>query len=120
MFLQQMTELAQCRLIRHALCKEVDTGEFPHGIAVINCVFRCRVRQMEPYLEQVHPQHFLDPHWRTASFPLGIVGRNDAHPLLPWDDVFHNLQKLFSLRFLLAPAVLHIRKCFLVHFKAPP
>lgn len=23
------------------------------------------------YLEQVHPQHFLDPHWRTASFPWG-------------------------------------------------
>ncbi|MDE7218637.1 MAG: hypothetical protein K2O45_03310, partial [Oscillospiraceae bacterium] len=50
----------------------------------------------------------------------GIVGRNDACPLLPRDDVIHNLQKFFSLRFLLAAAVLHIRKCFLLHFRAPP
>ena len=36
--LQQMAEFTQCCFIWHGFCHEVDTREFPHGIAIVNSI----------------------------------------------------------------------------------
>lgn len=53
-FLQQMSEFAQRCLVRHILFHKVDAREFPHGIAIIDCVLCRRVGRIEPNLEQIH------------------------------------------------------------------
>ena len=85
-----------------ALTQKVDPHEFTHGIAVVNGVFHSLVGQAEPALQQVHPQHSLDLNGRTASFPTGVVRHYQGYPLVPRDDLIHDFQKFFPLRFLLA------------------
>ena len=36
--LQQMAEFTQCCFNWHGFCHEVDTREFPHGIAIVNSI----------------------------------------------------------------------------------
>ena len=115
MCFQKMTEIAQRCFIRYCLCHEVNTCEFPHGIAVVDGILSRRIGQVEPDLKQIHPQHFLDPHGRTTALPLGIVGFDHAYPLIPGNDLVHDFQKLFPLGFLLAKAIFDVGKCFLLH-----
>ena len=117
---QKMTELAQRCFIRHCFRHKVNACEFSHGIAVVDGIFGRWVRQIEPDLKQVHPQHLFDPHGRTTALSLGVVGFNHANPFIPRDDLLHDFQKFLPLRFLLAVAVFDVCKCFLFHFLAPP
>ena len=57
--------------IWHSFCHKVDTREFPHGIAIVNSILGGWVRQVEPDLKQIHPQHFLDPMGGRLRFPAG-------------------------------------------------
>ena len=77
MFFQQMAEFQQCRRVRYALIQKVDSHKLTHGIAVINCILYAFIGQIEPYLQQIHPQHDLNPSWRTAAFAFGIK-RSDS------------------------------------------
>ena len=115
-----MTEFAQSCFIRNRFRHEVNACKFPHGIAVVNGVFRRGIGQVEPGLKQIHPQHFLDPHGRTATLSLGVVGFDHTNPLIPGNDLVHDFQKFFPLGFLLAEAVFDVGKCFLLHCHAPP
>ena len=105
----------RCCLVWHIPRHEVDACESTHGIAIVNRVLRRRVRQVEPDLKQIHPQHFLDPHRWASAFSGWIVWLNDSYPLVPRDDFIHDFQKFFPLCFLLPAAVFHVRKCFLFH-----
>ena len=57
MFLQQMPEIQQRRLIRHTVLQKINPGKLSHGIAVVDSVLRARIGQVEPDLQQIHPQH---------------------------------------------------------------
>ena len=118
--LQQMTEFAQGRFIWNGFCHKLNARKFPHGIAVIDCILSRRIRQVKPNLKQIHPQHFLDSHGRTATLPLGVVWFDYTNPFFPGDNLIHDFQKFFPLGFLLAVAVLDVCKCFLLHCPAPP
>ena len=117
---QQMAEFAQRCFIRNRFRHEVNAREFSHGIAVVNGILCCWIRQVKPDLKQIHPQHFLDSHGRTATLSLGIVRLNDSYPLIPRNNLVHDFQKFLPLGFLLAASIFHIRKCFLFHCYAPP
>ena len=56
-FFYEMTEFADRRLVRRCFCAEVDPDKFAHRIAVVKAIFRLRVRQIEPLLKEVDPQH---------------------------------------------------------------
>ena len=117
---QKMTKFAQRCFIRHCFRHEVNACECPHGVAVINGILSSRVGQVEPDLKQIHPQHLFNSHGRTTTLPFGIVRFNHTNPLLPRYDLVHDFKKFLSLGFLLAEVVFDIRKCFLLHFLAPP
>ena len=57
--------------------------KFPHRVAVLNRVFSSRIGEIKPDLKQIHPQHFLDAHRRTAAFSLGIIRLDYTDPFIP-------------------------------------
>ena len=119
--LQKMTEFAQRCFVRNRLRHEVNACEFSHGVAVVDGILGSRIGQIEPDLQQIHPQHFFNAHGRTATLSLGIVGFDNTNLLVPGNDLVHDFQKFSPLRFLLAEAVFDIRKCFLfLHRHTPP
>jgi hypothetical protein len=86
---EQVAEFQQRRGVGHALGREVDAGEVPHGLAVVDGVFERFVGQAIPLLEEIHPQDALQPNGRAAALALGIKGREDGEQVLPRDDLFH-------------------------------
>jgi hypothetical protein len=118
-FFQQMTELQQGGCIRALFLQEVDSYEVPHGVAVVDRILEAFVRQVEPDLKQVHPEHDFDSARRTAALPLGIVRKNFVDPVSPWNDVIHFPKKLFLLGDPFPSAVLHVAKAHLIHALNP-
>lgn len=73
------------------------------------------VWRIKPYLQQIHPQNGFNSNWWTTTPALRINRLYNANPFIPWNDVVHDFQKFFPLRFLLAVAVFHIAQCLLLH-----
>ena len=118
-FLQQVPEVQQCCGVRDILLKKVDPHESAHSIAVINGVFYPLVGQVEPALQQIHPQHGFDLNGWTAPFPGGVVRYDQRYPFLPRDNLIHDLLKLFPFCFLFPATVFHIAEAFLFHVLPP-
>ncbi len=114
-FFQQTSEVQKGRGIRCFLTHEVNSHELAHGITVIDSVFYPFVRQAEPYLQQVHPQHLFNPHRRTASLAAKIIWLNQNHPFIPGNNFIHNIQKLFAFGYSGSSAVFNITECLLFH-----
>ena len=115
MLLQQMAKLQQRCGVGNVLLEEIDSHEFPHGIAVIDRVLHPLIREGEPALQQVHPQHDLDLNRRTAPLSGWIVRDDQRYPFIPWNNLIHDLQKFFPLCLLFPTAVFHIAEAFLFH-----
>ena len=59
-FLQKMPEFAQRCFIWYCFGHEVNACEFPHGIAVIDGILCCRVREVGDALEnELRDQEFI-------------------------------------------------------------
>src|ERR1700757_2881093 len=58
---QQMAEAAHRRLVRHRLAAEINPDEIAHGQRIVEHLFHRRVRQGEPLLQEIDPQHPLAP-----------------------------------------------------------
>src|SRR5207244_11673115 len=52
---------AHRRLVGHRLTSEVDADKLPHRRRIVKRLLRRRVRQIEPLLQEIDPQHPLDP-----------------------------------------------------------
>ena len=78
LLLEQMTELADRALVRHRLASQIDTDERAHPRRVVQRFFHRGVREIEPMLEEEHPQHALQADGRPAISGLR-VHRVDAH-----------------------------------------
>ncbi len=102
---QQMPEVQQRRGIRHVLLQEVDPHELSESVTVVNGIFHALVGQVEPTLQQVHPQHDFYALRRAAALTLVVKGQNDPDPLVPGDDLVHDFQKLIPLCLLFPIAV---------------
>ena len=113
--LQQTAELQQRCRVGHIFLQKVDSDELPHGVAVVDRVLRPLVGQIEPYLQQIHPQHELDPLGRTAALSAGVKGHDDTDPLIPRNDLIHDFKKHFAFGLALAIAVLKITERLLLH-----
>ena len=69
--LEQVAEAAHRRLVRYRLAAEVDADETAHGQRIVERLFHCRVRQVEPLLQEIDAQHPLHANRRTAIAGLG-------------------------------------------------
>ena len=93
-----------------------DAYEFAKGIAVIDAVFNALIRQREPALQEIHPQHFFDSIRRTTTLAAEIMRLDEVDPFVPRDDFIHDIQKLFPFRCSFPKAVFHIAEALLTHF----
>ena len=112
--IDELAELAQRRRVRHALRREVQSHELPHGIAVVDRVFNRLIRQVEPRRQQVHPEHYLDAPRRSAPVILVVVQLDHRHDFIPRRDRVHRLKKFIPLRLTLPHRVLQVRETLLL------
>src|SRR5487761_1540604 len=75
--LQQMAEAKDRGLIRRRGHAQVDSGEAPQCRRLIESLFHARVRQAEPLLQKVRPQHDRQTYRLPAVAGLGLgLGRS--------------------------------------------
>ena len=66
-----MTKAAHRGFVGHRLVAEIDSDKAAHRLRIIDRLFHRQIRQIEPVLQKVDPQHPLDPDWRAAITRLG-------------------------------------------------
>lgn len=120
MLFQQMAELQERCRIRNLFLIKIKMHEGSHGIAVIDRIFHCCIRKIEPALHEVHAEHGLDSSCRPAAFPGWIVGLDQSDPVFPGDHLIHRIKELLTAGFLLPSGVFNINESLLLHRVAPP
>lgn len=76
--LEQMQELADRDLVGHGVVQQIDASEAPHPLRVVQHVVRLQVREMEPLLEEVDPEHRRHRQWAPAAPRLREYGATSA------------------------------------------
>jgi hypothetical protein len=94
--LQAVPEPQDRGLVGHHVLAQLDARKPPHRLAVVDRVFGLGIREIEPLLEEVDPQHLLEPQGLAALPGLRIVGRDHGEQLLPGDHAVHLGQELLS------------------------
>ena len=62
---------------------QLHPGKAPHRLAVVDRVFGLRVRQVEPLLQEVNPQHLLQSQRLATAARLGVVRLDQPPPAAP-------------------------------------
>ena len=75
-FFDEMMEFADRRFVSGCFCPEVDPDKFSHRLALVETIYRLRIRYIEPLLQEIDPQHSLNANRRTASLAQGLIGLN--------------------------------------------
>jgi hypothetical protein len=79
---QEMTEVQDRRLIGCRLTPKIDAHEPAHGERLIQRFLRRRVRQVEPVLQEVQPQHPFQADRRAVIADFWVEnGSTSAHSL---------------------------------------
>src|SRR5215471_2451484 len=112
---EQMAEAAHRRLIRHRLAAEVDANKTPHRPRIVKRFFHRRVRQIEPLLQKVDPQHSFHPDRRAAIAGLGIKRFDQRAQRRPRHDALHFIEKRRPPRCLGVTFKPHCRQPQLLH-----
>ena len=87
--LEQVSEAQDRRLVGHHIVPELDAGESSHRLAVVDRILRLRIGEIEPLLQEVDPQHLLEPQ-RLPSLPgLRIVRPDQREQLRPGNHGVH-------------------------------
>ena len=115
-----MTKFQKCCCIQSLFLHKVDIHEFPECIAVVDCIFHTLVREIEPDLQQIHPQHFFDSFCWSATLAVWVIRAYKFYPFFLWNNLIHDVQEFFPLCFPLSQAVRIIAECHLAHFSFPP
>ena len=96
--LQEVAEPQDRGLVGDHVLAQLDARKPPHRLAVVDGVFGLGIREIEPLLEEVDPQHLLEPQ-RLAPLPgLWIVGLDHGEQVLPGDHAVHLGEELLSAR----------------------
>jgi IS5 family transposase len=95
---EQMAELADGRFVRHRFLAQVDPDKGPQSRRVVQRFFHRRVGQVEPMLEEVHPQHALHADGRPPVTRLRVDRLDPRTQGSPRHDPVHLGQKLRTPR----------------------
>src|SRR5579859_3395449 len=109
---QQVPELAHRGLIRYRLRAQVNPDELAQSRRVIQRLFHRRIRQVEPLLQKINPQHLFQLFRPSSVARLGIVRLDQRTQLRPRHYLLHLFQKGRPPRFLRIPfESRHHRQC---------
>ncbi len=113
---QQVAKLAHRGLVRHRLLPQIDAHKLPQHRRVVQRLFHRRIRQVEPLLQKINPQHPLHSHRRPSIAGLRIVRLNQPAQPAPGHHLLHLFQKQCTLGLLGVPLkASHHRQCPLFH-----
>lgn len=101
MGLKQVAELQQRRGVPDPLTTQIDTEKPAQRLGVVDRVFQPFVREPEPLLQEVHPQHPLQPDRWTPASALGIqevVRRQRRQQHRPGNQPLHGEEGLIGGR----------------------
>ena len=91
-------------------------NEPPHGVTIVDCIFQSFIRNNLSNLEQIHPKQGFNSSSLPAALIVVIVRLNHRNDF----DLVHAFEKLFSLSFPLAIAILDICEiCLSLHVIHP-
>src|SRR6478672_7927215 len=88
-----MTEVEDCRLVRHSLTPKINADEMAHGNRIIQRLLSRRIRQVEPVLQKVQSQRSLQPDRRAAVSRLRIIWLDDRAQFAPRHHLLHLAQE---------------------------
>jgi hypothetical protein len=91
---EQVAEFQERGGVGHALGGQVNAGEAPQRLAVVEGVFEGFVGQAIPLLEEIDPQHPLQSDGRATALALGIVRRDDRQESGLRNNLFHAREEL--------------------------
>ena len=91
--LQHVPEVQDRGLIRDRILGQLHADEAADRLDIVDRVLRLGVRQIEPLLHEVQPQHPRQRQRRPAPTGLRIMGRDQRHQLAPRHHRVHLGQK---------------------------
>ena len=121
MFLQQLAEGQDRRLIGDPIADQLDASKAAHGGHLDQRIFHRWITEAVPLLQQVNPQHGGQRIRRPAAFlaGLGVVGFDQLDKRLPWHHHIHLREKLLPLGLLLGRGEFVIREAELLAAHQP-
>src|SRR5262245_41744253 len=114
-----MAEAAHCGLVGYRLAAEINPDETAHRARIVERLFYCRIRQIEPLLQKIDAQHPLDPDRRAAIARLRIERLDQRAQRRPWHHAFHLFEKRRPPRRLGVALKPHSRQRQLLHCPPP-
>ena len=119
--LDYAAELQQRRGVGDLVAEpELHAHELGEGPRIVDRVLDALVREVEPELQEVHPEHLLGPH-RPAAAPAGVViGLDRGDELAPGNRLVHALQERLALGRALPGRVLDVGEGGLTVHGMPP
>ena len=97
MLLQQVAEAQNRSLVRSGGHAQINASEAAKRGRIIKGLFHAGVRQAEPLLQEISPQHDREAHWLPSVARLGIVRLNQRQQFRLRHHLFHLIQKHFPL-----------------------
>jgi hypothetical protein len=112
-----MAEAAHRGLIGYRHLAKADARKPAHRHRVVEGFLHARIREIEPLLQKVHPQHHLKLLRRTAITGLRIHRRNQRAQISPRYDAVHLRQKLLPTGGLAVPLEARAQRHLLAHYR---
>ena len=97
MLFKQVAEAKDGRLVRRGGHAQIDSGKAAQHGRLIEGFFHARVRQAEPLLQKVSPQHDRQAHRLPAVARLGVKRLNQRQQLRPRNHLVHLVKKQLPL-----------------------
>src|ERR1043165_6441394 len=98
--LEQVPEVQNRRLVRDRVLGKLDPCEPPHRLAVVDRFFSSWIREVEPDLQKVDPQHLLQSQRRSSLARLRVMRLDQLQKLPPRHDPVHLGQEPLTPRLL--------------------
>lgn len=94
---EQVTELADRRLVGYCSVAQVNGGEPPHRNHIVESLFDGGIAQVEPLLKKVNAQHAVKRDRRSPTFARRIVQIDQRAQPLPRHDCINKERRPFGL-----------------------
>src|SRR5450755_2600251 len=93
-----MTEAQHRRLVRRRGDAEIDANEPAYHRRLVQQLFHSRIRQVEPLLYEVGPQHDRQTHGLPPIACLRIMWTHQPFKPRPWNNLLHLVHKQLTTR----------------------
>src|SRR5712691_4611712 len=88
-----MPEPQNRALVRHYVIRQFHARESAHRLAVVDRILGLWVRQVEPDLQKIDPQHVIQPERLPPTTRFRVMRLDQTHQQAPRNDLIHLAQE---------------------------